>query len=63
MVPSVSSEKIPPLGIDPETLQLVVQCLNNYATPRPSQIQQVYNIYFSLTLKISDSSVPHLRLL
>jgi hypothetical protein len=37
MVPSVASEKSPanPLGIDPETLRLVAQCLNHYATPGP----------------------------
>jgi hypothetical protein len=36
MVPSVATEKIPsvtPPGIDPETVQLVAQCLNHYATP------------------------------
>jgi hypothetical protein len=37
MVPSVASVKSPatPLGIDPETLQLVAQCLNHYATQAP----------------------------
>jgi hypothetical protein len=38
MVPSVAMEKIPsvtPLGIDPETVRLVAQCLNHYATPCP----------------------------
>jgi hypothetical protein len=38
MVPSVASEKkspATPLGVDPETLQLVAQCLNHYATPGP----------------------------
>jgi hypothetical protein len=36
MVPSVATEKIPsvtPPGIDPETVRLVAQCLNHYATP------------------------------
>jgi hypothetical protein len=36
MVPTVASEKNPqttPLGIDPETLLLVAQCLKHYATP------------------------------
>jgi hypothetical protein len=39
MVPSVASEKKSPaipLGIDPETLRLVAQCLNHYATPGPN---------------------------
>jgi hypothetical protein len=38
MVPSVATEKIPsvtPPGIDPETVRLVAQCLNHYATPGP----------------------------
>jgi hypothetical protein len=38
MVPSVATEKIPsviPPGIDPETVRLVAQCLNHYATPSP----------------------------
>jgi hypothetical protein len=36
MVPTVATEKIPsvtPRGIDPETVRLVAQCLNHYATP------------------------------
>jgi hypothetical protein len=36
MVPSVATEKIrsvTPPGIDPETIRLVAQCLNHYATP------------------------------
>jgi hypothetical protein len=40
MVPSVATEKIPsvtPPGIDPETVRLVAQCLNHYATPGPQQ--------------------------
>jgi hypothetical protein len=35
MVPSVATEKIPSVtapGIDPETVRLVAQCLNHYAT-------------------------------
>jgi hypothetical protein len=38
MVSSVASEKFPvtPLGIDPETLRLVAQCLNHYATTGPN---------------------------
>jgi hypothetical protein len=39
MVPSVVTEKIPsvtPPGIDPETVRLVAQCLNHYATPGPT---------------------------
>ena len=37
MVLSVAMEKSPvtPPGIDPETVRLVVQCLNHYATPGP----------------------------
>jgi hypothetical protein len=39
MVPSVASEKTPAtsLGIDPETLRLVAQCLNHHATPGSSK--------------------------
>ena len=35
MVLSVATEKSPvtPPGIDPETVRLVAQCLNHYATP------------------------------
>jgi hypothetical protein len=43
VVPSVATEKIPgvtPTGIDPETVQLVAQCLNHYATPGP----QIYKV-------------------
>jgi hypothetical protein len=35
MVPSVATDKIPsvtPPGIDPDTVRLVAQCLNHYAT-------------------------------
>ena len=34
---SVATEKSPvtPPGIDPETVRLVAQCLNHYATPTP----------------------------
>jgi hypothetical protein len=37
MVPSETRKKFPakPPGIDPETLRLVAQCLNHYATPGP----------------------------
>ena len=37
MVLSVAKEKSPvtPPGIDPETVRLVAQCLNHYATPGP----------------------------
>jgi hypothetical protein len=41
MVPSVATEKIPgvtPPGIDPETIQLVAQCLNHYTTPDPHSL-------------------------
>jgi hypothetical protein len=40
MVPSVATENIPsvtPPGIDPETVRLVAQCLNHYATPGPNR--------------------------
>jgi hypothetical protein len=46
MVSLVVTEKIPsvtPPGIDPETVQLVVQCLNHYATPGPICVQSVNN--------------------
>jgi hypothetical protein len=45
MVPSVTSEKTPatPLGIDPETLRLITQCLNQYATPCPMYILPLIN--------------------
>jgi hypothetical protein len=39
MVQSVATEKIPSVtqpGIDPETVRLVAQCLNHYATPGPT---------------------------
>jgi hypothetical protein len=42
MVPSVATEKLPnvtPPGIDPETVRLVAQCLNHYATPGPGIIK------------------------
>jgi hypothetical protein len=45
MVPSVATEKIPsvtPPGIDPETVRLVAQCLNHYATP--GRHKYMYNI-------------------
>ena len=40
MVPSVATEKkspVTPPGIDPETVRLVAQCLNHYATPGREQ--------------------------
>jgi hypothetical protein len=39
MVLSIATEKSPvtPPGIDPETVRLVVQCLNHYATPGPER--------------------------
>jgi hypothetical protein len=51
MVPSVATEKIPsatPPGIDPETVRLVAQCLNHYATPDP-----IENYSTSKPLKVS----------
>jgi hypothetical protein len=44
MVPSVATEKIPsvtPPEIYPETVRLVVQCLNHYATPGPFRVSTV----------------------
>jgi hypothetical protein len=44
MDPSVALEKNPqatPLGIDPETLQLVAQCLNHYTTPGPPAMYRI----------------------
>jgi hypothetical protein len=38
MVPSAATEKVlsvTPPGIDPETVRLVAQCPNHYATPDP----------------------------
>jgi hypothetical protein len=38
MVLSIATEKkssVTPPGIDPETVRLVAQCLNHYATPGP----------------------------
>jgi hypothetical protein len=51
MVPSVATEKSPatPLGTDPETLRLVAQYLNHYATPDP---QKKIVLYTYLYLKI-----------
>ena len=40
MVLSIATEK-PPVtrpGIDPETIRLLAQCLNHYATPDPEQM-------------------------
>ena len=44
MVLSVATEKIPidTTAIDPETVWLVAQCLNHYATPRPSKYLLLY---------------------
>ena len=54
MVPSVDTEKSPatPLGIDPVTLRVAAQCLNNYATPAPP----IY-MYFINLKKVLESSV------
>jgi hypothetical protein len=44
MVLSVATEKIPsvtPPGIDPETVRLVAQCLNHYATPGPRKREKI----------------------
>ena len=49
MVPSVATEKSPVTtpGIDPETVRLVAQCLNHYATPGPP-LNLVISEYSSL---------------
>jgi hypothetical protein len=50
MVPSVNTEKkspVPPPGIDPDTVRLVAQCLNHYATPGPQLTTSSYiKIYY-----------------
>ena len=47
MVPSGASTAVTPPGIDPETIRLVVQCLNHYATPGPSYVR--IEIFYQLT--------------
>jgi hypothetical protein len=56
MVQSVASEKTPatPLGIDAETLRLVAQCLNHYATPG-SRFQKVHGPNFDKEIMIDIS--------
>ena len=47
MVLSVATEKkspVTPPGIDPETVRLVAQCLNHYATPGP-EFGGVFHIF------------------
>ena len=49
MVQSVATEKkspVTPSGIDPETVRLVTQCLNHYATPDPD-LQVKYSSFLS----------------
>jgi hypothetical protein len=42
---------VTPPGIDPETVQLVAQCLNHYATPGP--IKKQYPDLFKISKEIS----------
>ena len=51
MILSVATEKTTPLGIDPETVRLVTQYLNHYATPDLTKRQQQFNS-FAEKLKI-----------
>jgi hypothetical protein len=44
---------VTPLGIDPETVRLVAQCLNHYATPGPLLVLESTKIYLKFTLKSS----------
>jgi hypothetical protein len=49
MVPLVATEKNPQRllwGIDPETLRLVAQCLNHYATPGTDMILYCVVLYY-----------------
>jgi hypothetical protein len=58
MVPSVASESpATPLGIDPETLRLVAQCLNHYATPGPLVHEGIAKI--QLKIKYEHSKYEH----
>ena len=45
MVLLAATEKTPvtPPGIDPETVRLVAQCLNHYATPGPIYVYTKVN--------------------
>ena len=56
MVPSVATEKSPatPLGIDPETLRLVAQRLNHYATPGPFHL--IGTINYKILLEQNEHS-------
>jgi hypothetical protein len=56
MFPSVATEKIPsvtPPGIDPETVRLVAQCLNHYATPGPWNSTVQYSTVHYITVHYS----------
>ena len=59
MVPSEPRKKSPAktLGIDPETLRLVAQCLNHYATPGPYCTKVV--VHFHQTTR---RHVPKIRI-
>ena len=54
---------VTPPGIDPETVQLVVQCLNHYATPGPCYNSSTPNItaisLISLSAKITPSRLKY----
>jgi hypothetical protein len=59
MVPSVASEKkspSTPLWIDPETLPLVAQCLNHYATQAPTLIIIIIIIIIIIHFVIGHSA-------
>jgi len=49
MVLSVAMEKIPSDTIDPETVRLVGQCLNHYATPGPCADVSLNEIHVTIS--------------
>jgi hypothetical protein len=68
MVPSVATEKFPSLttpGTDPETVRLVAQCLDHYATPGPidtnSNINTVINITINTNINIDTNINNNMR--
>ena len=59
MVPFVASKKkspVTPLAIDPETFQLVAQCLNHYAT---QEIHILYTYKLMLVAEFADGYECH----
>jgi hypothetical protein len=66
MIPSVASEKSPatPLGIDAETVRLVAQCLNHYATPGPALLiyYTLHTVHYGKLLKKRPTNAPVLYL-